>query len=151
MYKKESRAALLQQSLQGNLCCQCPHCVFSGAFTSHQLLSGFLLPWAESTFLGVASSKNDAVPAVPGCTKVWAKYSTQAYRDNLQQITLCISPSVNSQMLMPPWCSSHQLLCAYFVASHWGLVPQVRPLSGTEITWQSDSCHLNWNHPLSPC
>lgn len=87
----------------------------------------------KAHLLGVVLSPKDVVYPAPGCTIAWARHSTWAHGEDLQQTTLCIRPRVSSQLLMPPCCSScssHQLLCACFIASHWGLLPQLRPLEG---------------------
>lgn len=154
MYKIESSTDPLEQSLQGNLCCQCPHCVCFGGFTSYQLLSGSLLPWAESTSFGCSF-----IPKRCGLCSPRMHHSMSQTQhmgtgrgpptNHTLHQTTCELSTADAPLLFIMFQPPASLCMFHCITLRTS--PSAEAFRGTEITWQCDSCHLNWNHPLSPC
>lgn len=99
-------------------------------------LKFLLLKSSWSTPLGVISTKKDALHSVPRCIILWAKYSTQAWLEQqrwpptnhtLHQPVYKLLIAVASLLFFHAHhYPSHQRLCAYFAASHWGPSPSVK-------------------------
>lgn len=131
-----------------------------------QLLSGPLLPWTEVSLI-VFIAHEELLEHIFGCNFIQKGCSTrsprlhhsvnqiqQAHRHgwsnrhDFQQVTLCISLCINSQLLLPPCCAFMLIMAlvtsfSTHISLHGteDLLPRLRTFSGTERIWQSE---LHW-------